>query len=44
MKEEIILKHYNNEDINRELRKMFERAVKDEEYLYRFECGGDLII
>ena len=44
MKEEIILKHYNNEDINRELRKMFERAVKDEEYLYRFECGGDFKI
>lgn len=41
MKEEILLKHYNNEDINRELRKMFEKAVKDDEYVERFECGGD---
>ena len=32
-KEEVILKHYNNENINRELRKMFEKAVK--------KCGGD---
>ena len=44
MKEEIILKHYNNENINRELRKMFEKAVMDEEYLDRFECGGDFKI
>ena len=41
MKEEVILKHYNNENINKELRKMFERAVKDDEYVERFECGGD---
>lgn len=41
MKEEVILKHYNNENINRELRKMFEKAVKDDEYVERFECGGD---
>ena len=40
-KEEVILKHYNNENINRELRKMFEKAVKDDEYVERFECGGD---
>lgn len=44
MKEEVILKHYNNENINRELRKMFEKAVMDEEYLDRFECGGDFKI
>ena len=41
MKEEVILKHYNNENINKELRKMFERAVKDDEYVERFEHGGD---
>lgn len=41
MKEEVILKHYDNENINKELRKMFERAVKDDEYVERFECGGD---
>lgn len=40
-KEEVILKHYDNENINRELRKMFEKAVKDDEYVERFECGGD---
>ena len=44
MKEEVILKHYDNENINRELRKMFEIAVTDEEYLDRFECGGDFKI
>lgn len=44
MKEEIILKHYDNENINKELRKMFERAVKDDEYEERFECGGDFEI
>ena len=35
-KEEVILKHYNNENINRELRKMFEKAVK--------KCGGDFVV
>lgn len=44
LKNEVILKHYNNENINKELRKMFERAVKDDEYKERFECGGDFEI
>lgn len=41
MQNEIILKHYSNKKINDELRKMFEMAVKDDEYEERFNCGGD---
>ena len=42
----IMLKHYNNEEINKELEKMLEWGfVRDkDEFKERFECGGDFEI